>query len=80
MALILNTRYNDRQTTIITTNYADLPAAGGRPERSRARRARAHAGRPHRRPYVSRLAEMCIRVKMSGKDCRQNSIKRARFG
>jgi len=29
VALILNTRYNDKQTTIITTNYADLPAAGG---------------------------------------------------
>ncbi len=29
VALILNTRYNDRQTTIITTNYPDLPAASG---------------------------------------------------
>jgi hypothetical protein len=27
----------------------------------------------------SRLAEMCIAVKMTGKDCRTN-IKRARFG
>jgi DNA replication protein DnaC len=26
VALILNTRYNDKQTTIITTNYPDLPA------------------------------------------------------
>jgi DNA replication protein DnaC len=25
VALILNTRYNDRQTTIITTNYDDVP-------------------------------------------------------
>ena len=52
VALILNTRYNDRQTTIITTNYADLPAAGGGssdPERA----AREHdAGRPHRRPHA----------------------------
>ena len=29
VALILNTRYNDKLTTIITTNYADLPAGGG---------------------------------------------------
>src|SRR6185437_13381516 len=29
VALILNTRYNDRLTTIITTNYPDLPAGGG---------------------------------------------------
>ena len=28
VALILNTRYNDKMTTIITTNYADLPAGG----------------------------------------------------
>jgi DNA replication protein DnaC len=26
VALILNSRYNNQQTTIITTNYADLPA------------------------------------------------------
>ena len=29
VALILNTRYNDKQTTIITTNYPDLPAGNG---------------------------------------------------
>ncbi len=29
VALILNTRYNDKLTTIITTNYADLPAGAG---------------------------------------------------
>ena len=27
VALILNTRYNDKRTTIITTNYADLAPA-----------------------------------------------------
>ena len=80
VALILNARYNDRQTTIITTNYMDLPAAGG---------ALADAERAAREPtlgdrvgdrMLSRLAEMCIRVKMTGKDCRQTGIKRARFG
>ncbi|MGO8758590.1 MAG: ATP-binding protein [Terracidiphilus sp.] len=80
VALILNTRYNDRQTTIITTNYADLPAAAGElsgPER--AAREQTLGDRIGDR-MLSRLAEMCIRVKMAGKDCRQTGIKRARFG
>ena len=52
VALILNTRYNDRQTTIITTNYADLPAGGGGTERPGARSARGDAGRPDRGPHA----------------------------
>ena len=54
VALILNTRYNDRQTTIITTNYPDLPAGAGdevRQKRRQGRDPRRHAGRPHRRPH-----------------------------
>ena len=82
VALILNTRYNDRQTTIITTNYPDQSAGAG-----------ARFDRNGNKPAViedtlgdrigdrmrSRLAEMCIRVTMTGKDCRAE-IKRARFG
>jgi DNA replication protein DnaC len=79
VALILNTRYNDRQSTIITTNYADLPAAGGnQSDMERAAREQTLGDRIGDR-MRSRLAEMCIRVRMSGKDCRQE-IKRARFG
>jgi DNA replication protein DnaC len=79
VALILNTRYNDRQTTIITTNYPDLPAGNG---------AKTDAERAAREPTLgdrigdrmrSRLAEMCIRVEVKGEDFRQ-SVKRARFG
>ena len=79
VALILNTRYNNKQTTIITTNYPDLPAGGG---------AQTDAERAAREPTLgdrigdrmrSRLAEMCIAVEMKGEDFRQ-SIKRARFG
>ena len=79
VALILNTRYNDKQTTIITTNYADLPAGGG---------AKTDAERAAREPTLgdrigdrmrSRLAEMCVRVEMTGEDFRQ-TVKRARFG
>jgi len=80
VALILNTRYNDRQTTIITTNYADLPAAAGQAtDAERAAREQTLGDRIGDR-MLSRLAEMCIRVKMTGKDCRQTNIKRARFG
>ena len=80
VALILNTRYNDRQTTIITTNYADLPAAAGAlSDVERAAREPSLGDRIGDR-MLSRLAEMCIRVRMSGKDCRQTGIKRARFG
>ena len=80
VALILNARYNDRQTTIITTNYDDVPSAGSRlSEFERAAREPTLGDRIGDR-MLSRLAEMCIRVKMSGKDCRQTSVKRARFG
>ena len=79
VALILNTRYNDRQTTIITTNYEDKPAGQG---------AKSDAERAAREPTLgdrigdrmrSRLSEMCIRVEMKGEDFRQ-TVKRARFG
>ena len=79
VALILNTRYNDRQTTIITTNYPDLPAGGGNlTDAQRAAREETLGDRIGDR-MRSRLAEMCIRVEMRGEDFRQ-SVKRARFG
>lgn len=79
VALILNSRYNDKLTTIITTNYADLAAGGG---------GLSDAERAGREPTLgdrigdrmrSRLAEMCVRVEMTGEDFRQ-TVKRARFG
>ena len=79
VALILNTRYNDRLTTIITTNYADLPAGNGSlTEAERAAREQTLGDRIGDR-MRSRLAEMCVRIEMSGEDFRQ-SVKRARFG
>lgn len=79
VALILNTRYNDKQTTIITTNYADQPAgAGAKTEVERAAREQSLGDRIGDR-MLSRLSEMCIRVKMAGKDCRKTAIKQARF-
>jgi len=79
VALILNTRYNNRQTTIITTNYPDLPAGGGaKTDVERAAREQTLGDRIGDR-MRSRLAEMCISVEMKGSDFRQ-SIKRASFG
>jgi len=79
VALILNTRYNDRLTTIITTNYADLPAgAGAQNDVERAAREQTLGDRIGDR-MRSRLAEMCVRVEMAGEDFRQ-TVKRARFG
>ena len=71
VALVLNTRYNDNQTTIITTNYPDLPAAGGGlTDAQRAARELTLGDRIGDR-MRSRLAEMCIEVPMAGEDYRQ---------
>jgi DNA replication protein DnaC len=79
VALILNARYNERQTTIITTNYPDLAAGGGsQSEAERAAREQTLGDRIGDR-MRSRLAEMCVRVEMTGEDFRQ-TVKKARFG
>ena len=58
VAHILNSRYNDRRTTIITTNYANAGPAGGRSRRSRRRAgdARGDAGRSDRRTHAVTVA------------------------
>jgi DNA replication protein DnaC len=81
VALVLNTRYNDKRTTIITTNYADLPPGGtgnGSSGVSRAVRDETLGDRIGER-MRSRLAEMCVMVEMRGEDFRRN-VARARFG
>ncbi len=80
VALILNTRYNDKRTTIITTNYPDLPAGGvGLSAAQRATREESLGDRIGER-MRSRLAEMCVVVEMRGQDFRQSNNGRARFG
>ena len=76
VAHILNTRYNDKRTTIITTNYADQPP-GGMGGSNRAMREETLGDRIGER-MRSRLAEMCVVVEMSGSDFRRNE-RRARF-
>ena len=81
VAHILNTRYNDRRTTILTTNYANLPPLGGTTEGRSAKtvmREETLGDRITER-MRSRLQEMCVVVEMTGEDFRQK-VKRARFG
>lgn len=76
VAHILNTRYNDKRTTIITSNYADQPPGGAGPA-NRAMREESLGDRIGER-MRSRLAEMCVVVEMRGEDFRRK-VKQARF-
>ncbi len=82
VAHILNTRYNDKRTTIITTNYPNLPPGGVAPGDAGAMarqslREESLGDRIGER-MRSRLQEMCVPVEMHGADYRQGA-KRARF-
>jgi len=82
---ILNSRYNDDKTTIITTNFPDRPEQD-KPEADDPR-SHSAADRAARRETLgdrigermrSRLHEMCKKVEIEGPDYRQES-KRAQF-
>jgi DNA replication protein DnaC len=85
VSLILNTRYNDNRTTLITTNFADEPAAGIARSLSvslspaRAATREETLGDRIGERMRSRLHEMCRIVKMEGPDFRQK-FKSASFG
>jgi DNA replication protein DnaC len=83
VSLILNTRYNDNRTTIITTNFADEPAASVSRSSSlspaRAATREETLGDRIGERMRSRLHEMCRIVKMDGPDFRQK-FKSASFG
>src|ERR1700681_4860458 len=84
VSLILNTRYNDNRTTIITTNFPDEagqdPYANPASEFGRAQRAvrRETLGDRIGDRMRSRLHEMCRTIKMEGDDFRQ-TIRSASF-
>lgn len=78
VAHILNTRYNDRRTTIITTNYANLPAHTGVIIGARAAVREETLGDRIGERMRSRLQEMCVVLDVSGKDFRWQ-VKRANF-
>jgi DNA replication protein DnaC len=85
VAHILNTRYNDRRTTIITTNYLNgKETATGQwdhlPKKEKEAKMAMSAdtlGDRITERMRSRLQEMCIVVEMEGVDFR--TIKRASF-
>ena len=79
VAHILNTRYNDRRTTIITTNYANLPPGGSELNAARASVRDETLGDRIGERMRSRLQEMCVVVELTGDDVRQG-LKRASFG
>src|SRR5690349_17238536 len=76
VSLILNTRYNDNRTTVITTNFADGPPReeGGARGAARQETLGDRIGERMR----SRLHEMCRVIRMEGDDFRMK-IKRANF-
>ena len=83
VAHILNTRYNDQRTTIITTNFPNLEEIPKTVLRTltdiqKVAREETLGDRIGER-MRSRLQEMCVVVEMEGKDFRQ-SVKRASFG
>jgi DNA replication protein DnaC len=73
VSLILNTRYNDNRTTLITTNFADEAAGSVTGIRSSARAAAREENLGDRigERMRSRLHEMCRIVEMHGPDFRQ---------
>jgi DNA replication protein DnaC len=73
VSLILNTRYNDNRTTIITTNFEDQPAAAVAGSLSPARAATRPETLGDRigERMRSRLHEMCRIITLDGADFRQ---------
>ena len=82
VAHVLNTRYNDRRTTILTTNYANLPPAGSDPQSQvavvRAASREETLGDRIGECMRSRLQEMCVPVEMIGTDFHQR-VRRAAY-
>jgi DNA replication protein DnaC len=92
VAQVLNARYNDLKTTIITTNYSNLGPLGTEPalakELQQPDTAHGQAARAAMKQETlgdrigermrSRLQEMCVVVEMYGKDYR-GTEKRASF-
>ncbi|HKV24599.1 MAG TPA: ATP-binding protein [Candidatus Acidoferrum sp.] len=83
VGIVLNARYNERRTTIITTNYTDAPASEGEPARLPGGKLIA----PHREDSLdqrigsrmrSRLFEMCRTVEIVSQDFRRESTQAGR--
>jgi DNA replication protein DnaC len=72
VSLILNTRYNDNRTTIITTNFPDgAPALSVSLSPARSASREETLGDRIGERMRSRLHEMCRIIQMDGQDFRQ---------
>jgi DNA replication protein DnaC len=71
VSLILNTRYNDNRTTIITTNFPDGPPGSGSLSAARSASREESLGDRIGERMRSRLHEMCRIIHMDGQDFRQ---------
>jgi DNA replication protein DnaC len=72
VSLILNARYNEKLTTVITSNFLDGPSAGVERADGPRRAAREETlGDRIGERMRSRLFEMCRLVQVNGKDYRQ---------
>jgi DNA replication protein DnaC len=81
---ILNSRYNDKKTTIITTNFANLPPGESQLGHASPTEAARQAARNETlgdritERMRSRLLELCRVVQLEGSDFRQR-VQRANF-
>ncbi len=80
IARVINARYNDNRTTIITTNFDNLPPAALVERDTFAPMRRETLGDRIGERMRSRLQEMCVVVEMKGQDFRQSDKGRASFG
>ena len=82
VSLVLNTRYNRKRTTIITTNFIDEPPPSlgqARVTPLKTQLQEETLGDRIGQRMLSRLAEMCVTVTMQGEDYRR-TVGRARIG
>jgi DNA replication protein DnaC len=79
IARVINARYNDSRTTIVTTNLPNLPPIGITERDNFAPMRRETLGDRIGERMRSRLQEMCVVVEMAGKDFRQSKPGRASF-
>jgi DNA replication protein DnaC len=75
---ILNTRYNDKRCTIITTNYPDEAEASEEMDTMRRAARPLTLGDRIGERMRSRLHEMCRKIEMTGSDFRQR-VQSANF-
>lgn len=72
VSIILNTRYNEKRTTLITSNFLDGPSAAAEGVTASRRVAREETlGDRIGERMRSRLFEMCRLVVVNGRDYRQ---------